>query len=722
MIRFEDVYDTVRRNYPDSDLEVLRKAYIFSAIEHKGQTRASGEPYLVHPLEVAAILAEGRMDPKCVAVGLLHDVLEDTLTEPERLREYFGEDVLHIVEGVTKIGKLSFTTAVERQAENFRKLLLAMVDDVRVILVKLADRLHNMRTLQHLPEARRQRISRETMEIYAPLAGRLGMAKVKNELEDLSFQYLEPEAYADLKARVDARREWASDFITRIKAVVAERLAEAGLQATIEGRIKRLYSIHQKLRRQHIPLEKVYDFVALRIVLPTIPDCYAALGVLHNLWRPVPGRIKDFIAMPRPNDYRSLHTSVIGDDGHPFEVQIRTPEMHRVAEEGIAAHWKYKEGRTGVDADDRAFAWLRQVLEWQKEVDDPHEFLNSLKLDLYPEEVYCFTPKGDVKTLPRGATPIDFAYAVHTEIGHQCVSARVNGKIVPLRYKLRNGDLVEIVTATGHKPSRDWLTYVVTNKARARIRHVLNVAEKQKALEIGRKHLERELRRFDISLKKLIAEPDRLARLAHELGVGNKPADLFAAVGYGKLHTRQLLARFVPPEKLAAGGRAPGPRPVAAAVKRFLGAGEPHIKVKGVDDLLVYRAKCCNPILGEPIVGYITRGKGISVHSQACRNVVSLLYDPERRIAVEWEKAGESTFEVSLSVEVVDRPGFLANITAVLADSKTDIRKIEARTFDDETAVIELTLRIRDLRHLERVLKSVKSLSGVITVQRQAAG
>jgi GTP pyrophosphokinase len=722
MIRFEDVYDTVRRNYPDSDLEVLRKAYIFSAIEHKGQTRASGEPYLVHPLEVAAILAEGRMDPKCVAVGLLHDVLEDTLTEPERLREYFGEDVLHIVEGVTKIGKLSFTSAVERQAENFRKLLLAMVDDVRVILVKLADRLHNMRTLQHLPTARRERIARETMEIYAPLAGRLGMAKVKNELEDLAFQYLEPEAYADLEARVDARREWATDFITRITAVVGARLEEAGLQAAIEGRIKRLYSIHQKLRRQHIPLEKVYDFVALRIVLPTIPDCYAALGVLHNLWRPVPGRIKDFIAMPRPNDYRSLHTSVMGDDGHPFEVQIRTPEMHRVAEEGIAAHWKYKEGRTGVDADDRAFAWLRQVLEWQKEVDDPHEFLNSLKLDLYPEEVYCFTPQGDVKTLPRGATPVDFAYAVHTEIGHQCVSARVNGKIVPLRYKLRNGDLVEIVTAAGHKPSRDWLTYVVTNKARARIRHVLNVAEKQKAQEIGRKHVERELRRFDISLRKVSAEPERLAGLAAELGVGSRAEDLFAAVGYGKLHTRQILARFVPADRLAAGDRPASPRPVAAAVKRLLGGGEPHIKVKGVDDLLVYRAKCCSPILGEPIVGYITRGKGISVHSQACRNVVSLLYDPERRISVEWERGGDSTFEVSLSVEVVDRPGFLANITAVLADSETDIRKIEARTFDDETAVIELTLRIRDLKHLERVLKSVKSLSGVIAVQRQAAG
>jgi GTP pyrophosphokinase len=722
LIRFEDVHDTVRGHHPDADLEVLRRAYVFSAIEHKGQTRASGEPYLVHPLEVAQILADMRMDARCVAVGLLHDVLEDTLTTPERIEETFGGDVLHIVEGVTKISKIPFSTTEERQAENFRKLLLAMVDDVRVILVKLADRLHNMRTLQHLREDRRVRIARETMDIYAPLAGRLGMAKIKNELEDLSFQYLEPEAYEELKERVEERRSNAEKFIERIKGEVAERLGAAGLEASLEGRIKLLYSIHQKLRRQRIALDQVYDFVALRILLSTIPDCYAALGVLHNLWRPVPGRIKDFIAMPRPNGYQSLHTSVIAEEGYPFEVQLRTPEMHRVADEGIAAHWKYKEGRTGIHRDDQAFAWLRQVLEWQQEVEDPHEFLNSLKLDLYPEEVYCFTPRGDLKTLPRGASPIDFAYAIHTEVGHQCVGARVNGKIVPLRYKLRNGDLVEVLTSAGHEPSRDWLTLAVTNKARARIRQVLNVAEKQKALEIGRKHLERELRRVGLKLKKLLAEPERLDALARELGAGTRADDLLTALGYGKLAARQILSRLVPAERLAAADeQQERPRPVADAVKRFLSGREPHIKVKGVEDLLVYRARCCSPIRGEPIVGYITRGKGVSVHSMTCRNVRNLLYDPERRIAVEWEAGEDTSFEVSLSVEVEDRPGFLASITAILADLNTDIRKIEARTFDDETAAIELTLRVRDLRHLERLLKGIKALTGVITVERQAS-
>jgi GTP pyrophosphokinase len=717
MIRFEDIYETVRNHHAGADLEVLRKAYIFSAVEHKGQTRASGEPYLVHPLEVAAILAEMRMDPACVAVGLLHDVLEDTLTEPDKIKEYFGEDVLHIVEGVTKISKIPFSSSEERQAENFRKLLLAMVDDVRVILVKLADRLHNMRTLQHLPDERRMRIARETMDIYAPLAGRLGMSKIKNELEDLSFQYLEPDAYKELLLRVEEKRKAATAFIERVKATVAEKLKAAGIEANLEGRIKRLYSIQQKLKKQRIQLDQVYDFVALRILVPTIPDCYAVLGILHNLWRPVPGRIKDFIAMPRPNGYQSLHTSVIGDEGHPFEVQIRTREMHGIAEEGIAAHWKYKEGRSGFDKDDQAFAWLRQLLEWQQEVKDPHEFLNSLKLDLYPEEVYCFTPKGEVKTLPRGASPIDFAYSIHTEIGYQCVGARVNGKIVPLRYKLKNGDIIEILTSPGHHPSRDWLALAVTNKARGKIRHYLNTAEKQQALEIGRKHFERELKRYDLTLKKLLAEPAKLEALAQELGVGTKPDDLFAAVGYGKLGMRHVLAKLVPPEKLET--PAPEkPRPIADAVKRLFRVGEERITVKGTDDLLIYRAKCCNPIMGEPIVGYITRGKGVSVHSQNCPNVVNLMYDPERRIAVEWEKGAEGAYEVRIAVEVEDRPGLLAAITAVVAALNTDIRNAEARTFDDHTASIELTLRIQDLKHLEKIVKSIRGLSGVIDVER----
>jgi GTP pyrophosphokinase len=718
MIRFEDIYETVRSHHPGTDLELLRKAYIFSAVEHKGQTRASGEPYLVHPLEVAAILADMRMDPACVAVGLLHDVLEDTLTDPERIKEYFGEDVLHIVEGVTKISKIPFSSSEERQAENFRKLLLAMVDDVRVILVKLADRLHNMRTLQYLPDERRTRIARETMDIYAPLAGRLGMGKIKNELEDLSFQYLEPEGYKSLLDQVAKRREPATAYIEKIRRTLVEKLEAAGLQAEVEGRLKRLYSIHQKLKRQRIDLAQVYDFVALRVVVDGIPDCYAVLGILHNLWRPVPGRIKDFIAMPRPNGYQALHTSVIGDEGQPFEVQIRTREMHRVAEEGIAAHWKYKEGRSGVGKDDQAFAWLRQLLEWQQEVKDPHEFLNSLKLDLYPEEVYCFTPKGEVKMLPRGAGPIDFAYAIHTEVGHQCVGARVNGKMVPLRYKLKNGDIVEILTAAGHHPSRDWLAATVTNRARSKIRHYLNITEKQQALEIGRKHFERELKRFDLSLKKL--DTGRAETLAHELGVGTRLEDLFAAVGYGKLSMRQVLSKLVPAEKLE--GPAPEDRasPLTNAVKRLLRVGQDGLKVKGSDDLLIYRAKCCNPIMGEPIIGYITRGKGVSVHAQSCKNVANLFYDPQRRIAVEWDRGGESAYEVRIGVGVEDRPGVLAAITALLAGMSTDIRDAQVRTFDDKTANIDLTLRILDLKHLERVVKSIRGVAGVIDVERHA--
>ena len=719
MIRFEDIQETVEKHHPDADLEILRKAYIFSAVEHKGQVRASGEPYLVHPLEVAAILAEMRMDPICVAVGLLHDVLEDTLTTPERLQEYFGPDVLHIVEGVTKISQIPFATSEERQAETYRKMLLAMVDDIRVILVKLADRLHNMRTLQHLPEERQKRIARETLDIYAPIAGRLGMAKIKNELEDLAFRYIDKPAYDALAQQVEDRRKQSAAFIEKIRGVVDQNLRAAGIEAQIEGRIKRLHSIQQKLRRQRIDLDQVYDFVALRILVGSVADCYAALGVLHNTWRPVPGRIKDFIAMPRPNGYQSLHTSVISEDGHPFEVQIRTQEMHRIAEEGIAAHWKYKEGRTGVDKDDHAFSWLRQLLEWQQEVKDPHEFLNSLKLDLYPEEVYCFTPRGEVKMLPRGASPIDFAYAIHTEVGHQCVGARVNGKMVPLRYKLKNGDIIEILTSPGHKPSRDWLSFTVTNKAKAKIRHYLNTTEKQQALEIGRKHLERELRRYDLSLKKLLAEPSPLETLAQETGAGTRIDDLFVAIGYGKVAVRQVLAKLLPPEKLAEPTPTAKPLAVVDAVKRLL-RGDDRIKVKGTDDLLVNRAKCCNPIMGEPIVGYITRGKGVSVHSLACPNVTNLVYDPERRIAVEWESGAEGGYEVRLAVGLQDRPGALAAVTAALAAVKTDVRDAQVRTFDDKTASIELTVRISDKKHLDRVLKSVRGVSGVIDVARHS--
>src|SRR6185312_14430280 len=490
MIRFEDLLEKVRAYSPDADVELLRRAYVFSAFEHRGQVRHSGEPYLIHPLAVADFLADMRLDAVAIAAGLLHDVVEDTLTTIERIEELFGPAVAHVVEGVTKISAIPFSSSEERQAENFRKMLLAMVDDIRVVVVKLADRLHNMRTLNHLPEERRIKIAQETRDIYAPIANRLGMSKVKNELEELSFRYLEPQAYESLRAKVDARRRATEGLIEELKTNVAAKLREQSVPVIeIDGRIKRLWSISQKLKKQRIELDQVYDFIALRIITDSVKDCYAALGIIHQTWSPVPGRIKDFIAMPRPNGYQSLHTSVISEHGMPFEVQIRTIEMHRMAEEGVAAHWKYKEGRAGSQRDDRYFLWMRQLLEYQQDVRDPQEFIQNLKIELYPEEVYIFTPKGLVKALPRGATPIDFAYSIHTDVGHQCVGARVNGKMVPLRTRLKNGDIVEIVTAAGHNPSRDWLNHVVTSHARYKIKHLIRLEERARAIELGRKVL-----------------------------------------------------------------------------------------------------------------------------------------------------------------------------------------------------------------------------------------
>src|SRR6266852_3369376 len=715
MIRFEDIYETVKRHHAGADLELLRKAYIFSAVEHKGQTRASGEPYLVHPLEVAAILAELRMDPACVAVGLLHDVLEDTLTDAERIKEYFGADVLHIVDGVTKISKIPFSTSEERQAENFRKMLLAMVDDIRVILVKLADRLHNMRTLNHLSEERRNKIAQETRDIYAPIANRLGMSKVKNELEELSFRYLEPQTYETLRIKVDTKRRATEGLVGELKKTITAKLKDAQVPIIeIDGRIKRLWSIHQKLKRQRIELEQVYDFLALRIVTEGVKDCYATLGIIHQTWSPVPGRIKDFIAMPRPNGYQSLHTSVISEHGMPFEVQIRTTEMHLMAEDGIAAHWKYKEGRVGDHKDERYFQWMRQLLEYQQEVRDPQEFIQNLKVELYPEEVYTFTPKGLVKALPRGATPIDFAYAIHTDIGHQCIGARVNGKMVPLRTRLKNGDIVEIVTQTGHKPSRDWLNFAATSRARNKIKHLIHSEEKARSVELGRKLFEKEARRYDINPKTVI-DSEEFAKALSDFAV-QRLDDLFAAIGYGKVQPKQVLVKLVPADKLR---EKPPEGAVAAVVRRVLGSGEEKIKVRGFDDLMVFRARCCNPIRGEKIVGYITRGKGVSVHSATCPNVVNLLYDPERRIDVEWDKTDAvGRYTVKLTMEVEDRKGLLAAVSARVADINTNIKNMEARTDEDQRARIDMTIEISDLKHLEKVIKSLRGVEGVLGVER----
>jgi len=717
MIRFEDLVERAESYIPEADVEQLRRAYVFSAFAHKGQVRRSGEPYLVHPLEVAYFLADLKLDPAAIIAGLLHDVVEDTLTTVERIQELFGQEVAHLVEGVTKIGAIPFSSSAERQAENFRKMLLAMVDDIRVILVKLADRLHNMRTLQHMPEDRRALTARETLDIYAPIANRLGMSRLKNELEDLSFRFLEPDAYEALKTRVEKRRKATEGLVEELVRTVEAKIREAEIPiVAIDGRIKRLYSINEKLKRQKIELEQVYDFLAVRIITKTVKDCYASLGIIHHAWSPVPGRIKDFIAMPRPNGYQSLHTSVISALGIAFEVQIRTKEMHRQAEEGIASHWKYKEGRVGAANDERYFQWLRQMLEWQQEVRDPQEFIQNLKIDLYPGEVYTFTPKGQVKALPRDSSIIDFAYTIHTDVGHRCVGARINGKMMPLRTRLRNGDIIEIVTSPKHKPNRDWLNYVVTTRARNKIKQFLHGEENERAVDLGRKLLEKEARRYGVNLKTLF-DGDILDRIAPEWGVP-KAEDLFAAIGYGKVGARQVLAKAVPADSL----KEKRESAVATVVKRAIGLGGDQIKVLGADDLLVVRARCCNPIRGEKIVGYITRGKGVSVHSASCPNVTNLLYDPERRIDVEWDKGqGSGRYTVRLTVEVEDRKGIIAEVSARITGVNTNIIDIEARLDDQQRGWIKVTVEISDMKHLEKVMKSLKSVKGVIAVDRARA-
>ena len=717
MTSFEDLAAHAKLHNPDSDTDLLHRAFEFSALEHAGQRRRSGEEYITHPVEVASLVADMKLDDVAIAAGLLHDVVEDTLTTIDSVRELFGPEIAHVVEGVTKISTIPFSSIEERQAENFRKMLLAMVDDVRVILVKLADRLHNMRTLDHLDESQQVKIAQETLDIYAPIANRLGMSKIKNELEELAFKHLERETYDIFQAWVDERRRATEQTVAELKRSLEDKLSEAQIPLlTIDGRIKRLFSIRQKIRRQRINLEEVYDLIALRVITPSVKDCYAALGIIHQMWSPVTGRFKDFVAMPRPNGYQSLHTSVVSDKGFPFEVQIRTEEMHRVAEDGIAAHWKYKEGRVGANADEQYFRWLRQLLEWQQEVRDPGEFIHSLKVDLYPEEVYTFTPKGEVKALPRRATPVDFAYSVHTDVGHTCVGARVNGKMVPLRTQLKSGDIVDVVTAQGHKPSRDWLNFARTSRARNKIKHFIYAEEKTQAMELGRKLVDKEIRRFNLSVKKVL-ETQKLNEVAGEFG-SKKTDDLFTAVGYGKLSPRAVLAKLVPKDQLT---ESPGQTALRSVVRGVLRPAEDKIKVQGFDDLMVFRARCCNPIRGEKIVGYITRGKGVSVHSATCPNVLNLLYDVERRIEVVWDKPRDneaSVFTVSLTIQVEDRRGILADVTSRIADIKINVRKVEAIASDDNHGQISVTLDITDLKHLQRVVKVVTSVPGVLDVER----
>lgn len=714
MIRVDDILATVSRHHPSSDLDLIRRAYIFAALSHKDQKRDSGEPYLTHPLEVANILAEMRMDAVTVSVGLLHDVVEDTLAGTEQLQRLFGPEIAHLVDGVTKISQIQFSSQEEKQAANFRKLLLGLTDDIRVIMVKFADRLHNMRTLEHKKSDRRTAISTETLDIYAPLAHRLGLGKIRGELEDLAFKNLEPKAYEDLKMQVDRQRKVNEAFLREVKETIEQKMRESGIPSRTEARVKRLYSVYQKLKKQNITVDHVYDLMAVRII--TADDkahCYAALGVINTTWPPVPGRIKDFIGVPRPNGYQSLHTSVVAK-GQPFEVQIRTEEMHRIAEEGIAAHWKYKDGKLTATSDDSLMRWLRQLVDWQQDVKHPDDFLSTLKMDLFPEEVQAFTPKGKVISLPRDATPVDFAYAIHSQVGHSCFGAKVNGRMVPLKTKLQNGDTIEILTQPGRNPSRDWLSFVKTARARNKIRHWLTLQEKQKSIELGRKLLEKEARKYRVNFKSLMENP-KLLEVAAEYGC-SKQDDVLSSIGFGKLSAKQILVRAAPD-----GLREPASESkISSVVKRVLGFGaDATLKVKGFDDVLVYRAKCCNPIPGEKVVGYITRGKGVAVHSKTCKNVESLLLSPERWIEVDWGGKAQSTerFAVPLAVTTVNRPGLLAAVSSAISTVGANISTIDAHTSED-SATINVTVEIPDMKHLERVLESVRTIDGVHDVQR----
>jgi GTP pyrophosphokinase len=704
----------LRQLRPKEDLSALRRAYEFAAARHVNQARRSGEPYILHPLSVAHILADRQMDIVCLQTALLHDVVEDTNATLEDIRKEFGEDVARCVDGVTKLGKLDLYSPEERQAESVRKMLLAMVSDIRVILVKLADRLHNLRTLAPLSRERQERIAHETLEIYAPIANRLGMGKIRSELEDLAFSYLEPEAYAEITHEIEIKRPANEEFLHQIREQVEQNLGKETIPARVEGRVKRPYSVYQKIKRQKIPLDQVYDLLALRIVTDSVKNCYAALGVIHTEWHPIPGRIKDFIAIPRPNLYQSLHTSVIGPGGHPFEVQIRTEEMHRIAEEGIAAHWKYKEGRKGYLPDEQQIAWLRQLVEWQHEIRDPGEFLSTLKVDLYPEEVYTFTPRGKVIALPRGATPVDFAYAIHSDVGNTCVGAKLNGRIVPLRYNLKNGDVIEIITQAGHVPSKDWLSFVKTPRARNKIKHIIKAVERAKAIEIGEKYLDKEARRFGVQLGRVNRE--ELDRTVADYGC-SKMEDLYAALGYGKFSARQVLQKMLPEAAAAEVEEIPKPQPPQERREE-----DYVVTVKGVNDIMVVLSKCCNPIRGEAIVGYITRGKGVAVHSVNCPNVQNLMYEVERRIDVEWARKSDETFRVKLMVYAEDRPGMLNELTSVLFKENSNIRSLEAKPDNKRggggSAIIEMTVEIRDQKQYQRVAAAMRRISGVRDIER----
>ena len=712
MTQLETLIEEIPKYQPGADLDVLARAYRFSAASHQGQQRASGEPYLSHPLEVANLLVDFKMDVTTVTAGLLHDVLEDTAATKADLEREFGGEIAELVDGVTKIGKLAFSSREERQAENFRKMLVAMARDLRVLMIKLADRLHNMRTLDYLPSDRAKKIAQETLDIYAPLAHRLGMAKVKAELEDLGLRTLNPADYIDLQKRVAKRRLEREADINQVIAILQRKLSEVGIDSQIRGRPKHFYSIWKKMHDQGREFDEIYDLTAVRVITASVRDCYGALGVIHSLWKPVPGRFKDFIAMPKVNMYQSLHTTVIGPKGDPVEIQIRTREMHRIAEEGIAAHWLYKErkaGKAGKDKLDESLVWLRQLIETQQDTKDPREFMDTVRVDLFPDEVYVFTPKGDVKALPEGATPLDFAYAVHTKVGEHCVGAKVNAKLVPLRFTLRQGDIVEIVTSPNQHPSRDWLKIVKSTRARAKINQWLKVEERARSIELGREMFEREARKYRLNPTALLGG-DEIKKAAADFGFAG-PDDLLAALGYGKSSVHQVLNKLAPNALLETPEK---PKPSATRPAPVDG-----VRIRGVDDLLVRFARCCNPLPGDPIVGFITRGRGLTVHARDCLTVAKSVLDRERLIDVEWDVEEPGKRPVRIAVYIgKDRPGLLSEITGAISARNGNITKAEVTVTDDRRGINNFVVEVADLRQLQDIIAAIRDVRDVINVER----
>lgn len=709
----DQLLDRLQAYQPDADLGMVRKAYEFSAKAHEGQMRRSGEPYVKHPVAVAGVLTSLKTDVTAIVAGLLHDTLEDTVATADELQREFGKEVVHLVDGVTKIGKITFRSSEEKQAENFRKMVLSMADDIRVVIIKLADRLHNMRTLEHLKENRRQEIAQETLEIYAPLANRIGIGWVKNELEDLCLKHLKPDVYETLRVSVAKRDEDRQQYIQEVQALVEKALAENGLAGAVYGRPKHLYGIYQKMKKQSISFEEVYDLTALRIITDTKMNCYALLGVIHSLWRPLPGRFKDYIAIPKSNLYQSLHTTVVGPKGEHVEFQIRTEEMHRVAEYGIAAHWKYKEQGRVQDKDSKAFGWLRQFIEWQKDLPDNRQFMDSVKLELFHDVVYVFTPKGIVKELPKGATPVDFAYAIHTEVGDHCVGAKVNGKIVPLRHEVTSGDTIEILTSSNQTPHRDWLKFVRTSRAKTKIKHWIKIEEQKRSLEIGWRLLEAEIRRHGLTPSHAF-KSDALLEVAKQEGYGTID-ELAAAVGFGHVATAQVVGRLVAP---TSAGTSIQPEP--ASIPKVVGTRgeEPGVKVKGGRDLLMQLSRCCNPVPGDRILGYITRGRGLTIHSVDCPNLEALDYDRERLVEVEWDTGMPSRHAVKIAVIAEDKTGVLANVSSAIAECDANISRAEIMTREDRKAELDFVVEIADTSHLNRVLKAIERVEGVITTRR----